>query len=100
MPRIEAFYSRREARRFVDAGVFHNNSTCRQGRDVKMKSDDRNGTGNYRLCHDCDDRNFSEDRNTQKTPTISKRLSLPPASEPAAAPPFSAPARASVNKAL
>jgi|HubBroStandDraft_4_1064222.scaffolds.fasta_scaffold1304732_1 hypothetical protein len=60
MPRIQAFYSRREARKSVDAGVFHNNSTCRQGRDIKMKSDDRNGTGNYRLCHDCDDRNFRD----------------------------------------
>jgi hypothetical protein len=59
MPRIEAFYSRRETRKRVDQGVYHNNSTCRQGRNIKLNSDNRNGTGNYRLCADCDDRNFN-----------------------------------------
>ncbi len=57
MSRIEAFHSRREARKSTDTGVFHNNSTCQCGRDIKLSSDDRNGTGNYRLCQDCDDRN-------------------------------------------
>jgi hypothetical protein len=59
MPRIEAFHSRREAHNRVDQGAYHNNSTCKQGRDIKMSSDDRHGTGNYRLCRDCDDRNFT-----------------------------------------
>jgi hypothetical protein len=59
MPRIEAFHSRREARKPADQGVYHNNSTCRPGRDINLSSDDRHGTGNYHLCHDCDDRNFS-----------------------------------------
>jgi hypothetical protein len=59
MPRIEAFYSRREAHKCADQGAYHNNSTCGKGRYIKVRSDDRHGTGNYRLCHDCDDRNFT-----------------------------------------
>ena len=61
MPRIEAFHSRREARKPADQGVYHNNSTCQPGRDIKLSSDERKGTGNYLLCRDCDDKNFKGD---------------------------------------
>jgi hypothetical protein len=57
MPKVADFYSIHEAEKPAAHRVYHNNSTCPPGRDIKAAKADRLGTGGYRLCHDCQERN-------------------------------------------
>jgi hypothetical protein len=57
MPKCPAFHSKREVDKPAPKRVHHNNDTCPPGRDIKANGDDVSGTGNYRLCEDCDTRN-------------------------------------------
>jgi hypothetical protein len=56
MPTVADFYSIHEAGKPVEKRVYHNNSACPPGREIPAK-ERRNGTGFYRLCKDCDERN-------------------------------------------
>jgi hypothetical protein len=51
MPRVAAFYSVNEIKK--PRRVYHDNSACPRGRDIP-RNERRSGTGNYRLCEDCD----------------------------------------------
>jgi hypothetical protein len=53
MPRVSEFYSVNEAQKLPSRRVHHNNSACPPGRDIP-NWERRAGTGNYRLCDDCD----------------------------------------------
>ncbi len=52
MPQVLAFYSINEAAKPANQRVHHNNSACPPGRDIPQ-NEMRMGTGNYRLCEDC-----------------------------------------------
>jgi hypothetical protein len=56
MPRTPEFYSINEAAKPAANRVYHNNSACPPGRDIPP-SERRPGTGGYRLCMDCNERN-------------------------------------------
>jgi len=56
MPAVAPFYSINEVTKPVANRVHHNNSACPPGRDIPA-NERRQGTGNYRLCHDCQERN-------------------------------------------
>jgi hypothetical protein len=56
MATVIAFYSINETLKPVDKRVHHNNNACPPGRDIPAH-ERRPGTGNYRLCHDCAERN-------------------------------------------
>jgi hypothetical protein len=56
MATVMSFYSVNERLKPVDQRVYHNNSTCPPGRDIPSW-ERKPGTGSYRLCHDCADRN-------------------------------------------
>jgi hypothetical protein len=56
MPRTPAFYSVNEIQKPVNQRVHHNNSACPPGRDIPVH-ERRGGTGNYRLCEDCNNLN-------------------------------------------
>ena len=56
MPKVAAFYSVNEAKKPTTKRVYHNNSACPPGRDIPTK-ERRVGTGGYRLCTDCAERN-------------------------------------------
>ena len=53
MPRVPEFYSVNEEKKSPAHRVHHNNSACPPGRDIPQH-ERRQGTGNYRLCEDCD----------------------------------------------
>ncbi len=53
MPKVPEFYSVNEATKPSANRVHHNNSACPPGRDIPQH-ERRQGTGNYRLCDDCD----------------------------------------------
>jgi hypothetical protein len=57
MPRTSDFYAGNEIDKPVDKRVYHNNSSCPSGCDIKDADKDRPGTGGYHLCRDCDTRN-------------------------------------------
>ena len=57
MPKVAEFYSINEAAKPAPNRVHHNNSAYPPGRDIKAAKEDRPGTGGYRLCHDCQERN-------------------------------------------
>lgn len=52
MPFTPAFYSVNEVKKPPENRVHHNNSACPPGRDIPLY-ERRQGTGGYRLCHDC-----------------------------------------------
>jgi hypothetical protein len=52
MPNVKAFYSINEVKKAPEHRVHHNNSSCPPGRDIPA-NEKRDGTNNYRLCHDC-----------------------------------------------
>ena len=56
MPTVPAFYSINEVLKPAANRVYHNNNTCPPGRDIPA-NERRSGTGNYRLCNDCAERN-------------------------------------------
>jgi len=56
MPKVAEFYSINEAGKPAANRVHHNNSACPPGRDIPQH-ERRVGTGGYRLCHDCKERN-------------------------------------------
>lgn len=56
MPRVPDFYSINEAAKPAAHRVYHNNSACPPGRDIPQH-ERRSGTGGYRLCDDCRERN-------------------------------------------
>jgi hypothetical protein len=56
MPRTAAFYSINEADKPANRRVHHDNSACPPGRDIPL-NERRQGTGNYRLCQDCQNLN-------------------------------------------
>jgi hypothetical protein len=56
MPKTPAFYSINEVDKPVNHRVHHNNSACPPGRDIPL-NERRQGTGNYRLCEDCNNLN-------------------------------------------
>jgi hypothetical protein len=53
---VPAFYSINEAKKHPAHRVHHNNGTCPPGRDIPAH-ERRLGTGGYRLCDDCAERN-------------------------------------------
>jgi hypothetical protein len=53
---VPAFYSINEAKKQPAHRVYHNNGTCPPGRDIPTH-ERRAGTGGYRLCDDCAERN-------------------------------------------
>jgi hypothetical protein len=56
MPSVAAFYSVNEVDKPVGRRVYHNNGACPPGRDIPA-NERRVGTGNYRLCEDCNNLN-------------------------------------------
>lgn len=56
MAQVNAFYSLNEIKKPVTERVYHNNGACPPGRDIPLW-ERKQGTGNYRLCDDCDDLN-------------------------------------------
>ena len=56
MPAVAAFYSINEVNKLPANRVYHNNSACPPGRDIPA-NERRQGTGNYRLCNDCNNLN-------------------------------------------
>lgn len=56
MSQVASFYSINEVKKPANQRVYHNNNTCPPGRDIP-KTEQRPGTGGYRLCDDCDLRN-------------------------------------------
>jgi hypothetical protein len=56
MPQVYAFYSINEIEKPATKRVHHNNSACPPGRDIPQ-NERRQGTGNYRLCQDCNNLN-------------------------------------------
>jgi hypothetical protein len=56
MPKVADFYSVNEISKPSANRVYHNNSACPPSRDIPATKR-RNGTGGYRLCKDCDERN-------------------------------------------
>jgi hypothetical protein len=56
MPQVAPFYSINEVDKPAANRVHHNNSACPPGRDIPQ-NERRQGTGNYRLCHDCQNLN-------------------------------------------
>jgi hypothetical protein len=52
MPLVAPFYSVNEVLKPAEDRVYHNNSACGPGREIKPE-DRRPGTGGYRLCKDC-----------------------------------------------
>ena len=56
MPKVAEFYSINETAKPAANRVHHNNSACPPGRDIPQ-SERRSGSGGYRLCRDCEERN-------------------------------------------
>jgi hypothetical protein len=56
MPKVPAFYSINGVQEPEAGCVYHNNSACPPGRDIPA-NERRPGTGGYRLCKDCTERN-------------------------------------------
>jgi len=56
MPQVSSFHSVNEAKKPASKQVHHNNSACPPGRDIPQ-NERRSGTGGYRLCNDCAERN-------------------------------------------
>lgn len=52
MARVAPYYSINEVKKLPLNRVYHNDSTCRAGRDIPL-SERQSGTGGYRLCKDC-----------------------------------------------
>ena len=57
MAKVAEFYSINEVKKAPADRVYHNNSTCPPGRDIKAAKTDRPGPNSYRLCKDCAERN-------------------------------------------
>jgi hypothetical protein len=53
---VADFHSINETKKPAANRVYHNNGTCPPGRDIPA-SERRTGTGGYRLCDDCKERN-------------------------------------------
>ena len=56
MPYTAPFYSVNEATKLATNRVHHDNSACAPGRDIPQH-ERRSGTGGYRLCKDCEEKN-------------------------------------------
>ena len=56
MPNVPSFHSLNEANKPIPRRIYHNNSACPLGRDIEDE-ERRKGTGNYRLCDDCEQLN-------------------------------------------
>jgi len=56
MSKVAAFYSVNEEKKPASQRVHHNNDKCPPGRDIPA-SERKTGTGGYRLCKDCEERN-------------------------------------------
>lgn len=56
MAQVPAFYSVNEAKKHPSDRVHHNNNNCPPGRDIPSW-ERKPGTGGYRLCDDCVERN-------------------------------------------
>jgi hypothetical protein len=56
MLRVSDFHSINEMLKPAQNRVYHNNGACPPGRDIPQ-NERRPGTGGYRLCKDCDERN-------------------------------------------
>jgi hypothetical protein len=56
MANVYPFYSINEVLKPVGNRVHHNNSACPPGRDIPLH-ERKQGTGNYRLCRDCQNLN-------------------------------------------
>jgi len=56
MPKAPEFHSINEAAKPASKRVHHDNSACPPGRDIPLY-ERRAGTGGYRLCDDCAERN-------------------------------------------
>ena len=56
MPQVPPFHSVNEIKKPLAKRVYHNNNTCPPGRDIPTH-ERRSGTGGYRLCEDCAQRN-------------------------------------------
>lgn len=54
--RVKPFYTVNAVKRPKAPHVYHNNSECASGQDIR-KSGYRKGTGGYELCQHCDDLN-------------------------------------------
>ena len=53
MPKVPEFYSINENKKPKDKQVYHNNSACVAGRDIKTAKEEKLGMGGYRPCDDC-----------------------------------------------
>jgi len=56
MSKVAAFYSVNEAKKPANERVHHNNDACPPGRDIPSW-ERKDGTGGYRLCEVCIDKN-------------------------------------------
>jgi hypothetical protein len=56
MSAVADFHSINEAKKPPANRVYHNNNACPPGRDIPTH-ERRQGTGGYRLCHDCQELN-------------------------------------------
>ena len=56
MPKVSPFFSINEQDKPVNRRVHHNNTAGPPGRDIPSH-ERRQGTGNYRLCEDCNNLN-------------------------------------------
>ena len=52
MAKVAPFHSVNEVNKPAANRVYHNDNTCPPGRDIPQ-NERRQGTGNYRLCEDC-----------------------------------------------
>lgn len=57
MPNTAAFYSVNEGDKPETKRVHHTNSTCPDAVEIKAAKADKPGSGGYRLCAECRDRN-------------------------------------------
>jgi len=57
MPQVRPFHSIREKQKPLRERIHHNNDSCPVGRSI-TREERVHGDGGYRLCHDCNRRNF------------------------------------------
>lgn len=57
MTTVPDFYSKREINKPVNKRVYHNDSGCPPGIDIKSNKDNEPGRNGYRLCSNCEQRN-------------------------------------------
>lgn len=57
MPAVASFYSINEVNKPIAERVYHNNSTCPPGRNIKAAGAEQPGKNAYRPCKYCAERN-------------------------------------------